>query len=210
MTNSSTPATSSGVAEIPYVWVVAWGKGFTLFAKEADVGIYWIYVNDTKREWFDPDALGDNNKWPVHRSGMALFHLLGRGSWAGDAVRAVADYGDEYFWICGEYAPPGAAPHAYPYRNITADVIRDAHFDHAAICVEAIRPAGFDEEAEAPTWLVRLLRPVCDLDNPEEACVTTRTLRPGRELVVWCHDLIKPGDCAIVDRRHVLRVVEQT
>lgn len=167
------------------------------------MGVYWIYANDTKREWLDPDALGDNNKWPVHRSGMALFWLL-KGRWRGDSIRAVSDYGDEYFWILGKYTPAGVPDPTYPYANVTSIVVKEALLDGAAICVEAVRPAGRDEEAEAPTWLVRLVQPVYDINDPEQGCRTDRTFDVGAELVVWCYDLQQAGDCAIVERNHVL------
>mgnify|MGYP001604593324 CR=1 FL=1 len=95
------------------------------------MGIYWIYVNDTKKQWLNPGALGDNVKWPVHNSACALFELL-KEQWRGDSIRALNDMSDEYFAVQGDDDPEAdfwsdsfPASAGYPYKDVTSDLLEE-------------------------------------------------------------------------------------
>ncbi len=59
------------------------------------MGVYWYPANYSDKEYFDPSKLGDNLKFPIDQTAVALFELLGPdGRWFHKRVGFVSDSGD--------------------------------------------------------------------------------------------------------------------
>jgi hypothetical protein len=62
------------------------------------MGVYFMWVNRTRREYIYPNdkRLNDNLKWPTGRSADVLFALMRFGRWSGDQIEILSDTGDEW------------------------------------------------------------------------------------------------------------------
>jgi len=113
------------------------------------MGVYYIIVNDTKKEYIDPADFNENFKLSgifqgVH--GSAIAKLLcstqspttySYGYWSGDSIRILGDNTQdaEHSAIMGAYKNIGFYALAYEFEE-SAKHIRDKIMEKAASCTE--------------------------------------------------------------------------
>jgi hypothetical protein len=105
------------------------------------MGVYYAWVCDEQREYFDPmDLPYFGNKWEAIPHSAWAVAVLALRRWSGCAIRLISDSSsDEYYELLGSGDdPPGR------YTNVTAWAL-GAALEHKAIPEISLRKMAIDE-----------------------------------------------------------------